>query len=232
MDLERVKAHFEGNASMYDDRIVRFVPYYREQNEMMTTLIPFEGTARIRGLDLGAGTGVLAEGILRKYPLAEVTVFDLADGMLDAARHRMAKFADRVEYWQGDFSRDDFGRGYDLVLSGLSIHHLEDPGKRRLYRRIFHALRPGGWFLNRDIVRGATERLDAVYLSLWREYIRSMGEDDAACMERYRAEDIPARIEDHLMWLRDAGFQDVGCHWQRINYAILGGQKPTSEKET
>ncbi|MFN2297936.1 MAG: class I SAM-dependent methyltransferase [Anaerolineales bacterium] len=232
MNLERVKAHFEEDAPGYDDHIVRFVPYYIEQNEMMTILIPFEGTARIRGLDLGAGTGVLSEGILRKYPLAEVTVFDLADAMLDAARHRLAKFADRVEYRKGDFSRDDFGRGYDLVLSGLSIHHLEDSGKRRLYRRIFHALRPGGWFLNRDIVRGATERLDAVYLSLWREYIRSMGEDDAACMERYRAEDIPARIEDHLMWLRDAGFQEVGCHWQRINYAILGGQKPASEKDT
>lgn len=143
MNLERVKAHFEGDAPIYDDHIVRFVPYYREQNEMMTTLIPFEGTARIRGLDLGAGTGVLAEGVLRKYPLAEMTVFDLADGMLDAARHRLAEFADRVEYRQGDFSRDDFGRGYNLVLSGLSIHHLEDSGKRRLYRRIFHALRPG-----------------------------------------------------------------------------------------
>jgi tRNA (cmo5U34)-methyltransferase len=227
MDLARVRSHFEGDAPTYDDHIIRFVPYYREQNEMMMRLVPFAGTARLRVLDLGAGTGVLAEGILRKYPLADVTVFDLADGMLEAARTRLAKFGRRVEYRKGDFSSDDFGAGYDLILAGLSIHHLADAAKRSLYHRVFHALRHGGLFLNRDIVRGATDRLDAVYLGLWREYIRSMGEDDAACMERFRAEDIPARIEDHLAWLRDAGFRDVGCHWQRINFAIFGGQKYT-----
>ncbi len=232
MNLQRVKAHFEEDASDYDNHITHFVPYYREQNEMMMEMLPFEGTARIRGLDLGAGTGVLAEGILRKYPLAEVTVFDLADNMLDAARERLKKFENRVAFQKGDFSKDDFGIGYDLILSGLSIHHLEDRHKQDLYRRIYLALRPGGLFLNRDVIRGATERLDVNYIRLWRAYIRSMGEDDAACMERYHAEDCPASVEDQLEWLRKAGFVDVGCHWQRINYAIFGGHKYTSEKES
>jgi tRNA (cmo5U34)-methyltransferase len=232
MNLQRVKEHFEADAPDYDDTISHFVPHYREQNEMMMALLPFEGTAHIRGLDLGSGTGVLAEGILRKYPLAEVTVFDLADNMLDAARERLKKFESRVLYQKGDFSKDDFGIGYDLILSGLSIHHLEDRHKQELYRRIYLVLRPDGMFLNRDVIRGATARLDANYLALWREYVRSMGEDDTALMERYFAEDYPASVEDQLEWLRRAGFVDVGCHWQRINYAIFGGHKYTSEKES
>jgi tRNA (cmo5U34)-methyltransferase len=232
MNLQRVKDHFEEDASEYDDTISHFVPYYREQNEVIMELLPFEGTARVRGLDLGAGTGVLAEGILRRYPLAEVTVFDLAENMLAAARERLRKFDNRVAFRKGDFSRDDFGVGYDLILSGLSIHHLGDPQKRELYRRIYLALNPGGVFLNRDVIRGATDRLDEVYLRLWRGYVRSMGEDDAALMERYHAEDVPASVEDQLEWLRQAGFVDVGCHWQRINYAIFGGHKYTSEPVT
>jgi tRNA (cmo5U34)-methyltransferase len=232
MNSQRVKDHFEQDALTYDRHIVRFVPYYGEQNDVMMDLLPFEGTMRIRGLDLGAGTGVLAEGILRRYPLAEVAVFDLADNMLEAARERLIKFENRVIFQKGDFSRDDFGSGYDLVLSGLSIHHLEDPRKRDLYRKIYLALNPGGMFLNRDVIRGATERLDDVYLRLWRQYIRSMGENDASCLERYYAEDHPASVEDQLAWLREAGFVDVGCHWQRINFAIFGGHKYTSETES
>ncbi len=232
MNLQRVKDHFEEDASDYDHHITHFVPYYKEQNEVIMDLLPFEGTVRVRGLDLGAGTGVLAEGILRRYPLAEVTVFDLAENMLDAARERLQKFENRVTFQKGDFSKDDFGIGYDLILSGLSIHHLGNPQKQDLYRRIYLALNPGGIFLNRDVIRGATERLDEIYIRLWREYIRSMGEDDAACMERYLAEDVPVSVEEQLEWLRKAGFVDVGCHWQRINYAIFGGHKYTAENET
>jgi tRNA (cmo5U34)-methyltransferase len=229
MNLQQVREHFEGDAADYDNHIVHFVPYYREQNEMMLTLLPFDGTEHIRALDLGAGTGVLAEGILRRFPLADVKVFDLAENMLETARTRLMKFESRVTFQKGDFSSDDFGIGYDLILSGLSIHHLDDPAKQRLYRRIYLALNPGGVFLNRDVIRGATDRLDAIYLRLWREYVRSMGEDDKALMERFYAEDRPACVEDQLDWLRRAGFVDVGCHWQRINYAVFGGRKYTAD---
>ena len=229
MNLERVKGHFEEDASEYDVDILKFIPYYREQNQAMMDLIPFEGNARIRALDLGTGTGVLAGLILRRYPLADVTVLDLAENMLAAARERLAAFSERVTFQRGDFSSDEFGFGYDLILSGLSIHHLEDEAKKVLYRRIYQALNPGGLFLNRDMIRGATDRLNAVYERLWLEYVGSMGEDPAACRERYLAEDIPACVEDQLEWLRGAGFVDVGCHWQRMNFAIFGGYKFSTE---
>jgi tRNA (cmo5U34)-methyltransferase len=231
MNLENVKEHFEQDASDYDHEIIKFIPYYREQNQILMDLLPFEGSARIRALDLGAGTGVLADSILRRYPLAEVTVFDLAENMLAAARTRLAKFGGRVTYRQGDFSKDEFGFGYDLILSGLSIHHLEDTAKKDLYHRIFQALIPGGIFLNRDNVRGATERLNGIYEKLWLEYVGSMGADVASCLERYQAEDIPACVEDQLEWLREAGFVDVGCHWQRMNFAIFGGYKYSTENK-
>ncbi|MBN1438376.1 MAG: class I SAM-dependent methyltransferase [Anaerolineales bacterium] len=232
MNLQRVKEHFDKDASDYDNHIIRFVPFYREQHAMMMDLLPFEKTARIRGLDLGAGTGVLAEGILRKYPLAEVTVFDLSDKMIGAARERLSKFAGRTAFRKGDFSKDEFGIGYDLVLSGLSIHHLSNPKKQALFRKTYLALNPGGMFLNRDVIRGTTKRLEEIYIRLWREYVRSNGEDDAAMMERYYAEDIPAGVEEQLEWMRRAGFVDVGCHWQRTNFAVYGGRKDTSEKES
>lgn len=225
MNLEQVKRHFESEADTYETRIQQFVPFYQEQNDMMMELLPFERMAPIRALDLGAGPGVLAGLLLRGYPKSQVVVFDLAEKMIAAAQESLKRFEGRAAYQLGNIASDDFGAGYDLVISGLSIHHLDHPAKRDLYHRIFAALKPGGLFLNRDIVCGATERLTQMYESLWRLYVRSNGQDDAAMMERYRAEDLPASVEDQLEWLRDAGFVDVGCHWQRVNFAIFGGRK-------
>jgi tRNA (cmo5U34)-methyltransferase len=230
MNLEQVRRHFDGDAETYESHILRFIPYYREQNEMLMELIPFERTEPLRALDLGAGPGVLAELLLRGFPKSRVVVFDLAEKMILAAQEKLQRFEGRVSYQLGNIVSDDFGDGYDLVLSGLSIHHLDNDAKRDLDRRIFAALEPGGLFLNRDIVCGSTEQLTRMYESMWRMYVRASGEDDAAMMERYRAEDIPACVEDQLEWLREAGFVDVGCHWQRLNFAIFGGRKSGQDR--
>jgi len=38
-------------------------------------------------------------------------------------------------------------------------------------------------------------------------------------------------VGDQLEWLREAGFVDVGCHWQRMNFAIFGGNKFSAESK-
>jgi tRNA (cmo5U34)-methyltransferase len=158
-------------------------------------------------------------------------VFDLAENMLAVARKTLEDFAGRVTYQKGNFGEVDFGSDYDLVLAGLAVHHLEDEEKRRLFRRIFSAMKPGGLLLIRDIVRGATDRLNEQYDKLWCAYIRSKNEDDRALMDRYHVEDVPATVEDQMVWLREAGFTDVGCHWRRLNFAIFGGRKPLPDEK-
>jgi tRNA (cmo5U34)-methyltransferase len=222
----RVKDHFEQEAATYVDHILKFIPEYAEQNELMMELLPFGASDGICILDLGAGPGVLSGLALRRLPNARAHVFDLAENMLAGARNALKEFAGRVTFQKGDFGEADFGSGYDLVLSGLAVHHLEDGEKRILFRRIFSALNPDGLLLIRDIVRGETDRLNEQYERLWCSYIRSMNEDDRSLMDRYHDEDVPATVEDQMAWLREAGFTDVGCHWRRLNFAIFGGRKP------
>ena len=42
----------------------------------------------------------------------------------------------------------------------------------------------------------------------------------------YLDEDRPASVEDNLRWLREAGLDDVACHWRYFNFAIWSGKKP------
>jgi tRNA (cmo5U34)-methyltransferase len=226
MNIDRVRRHFEDEASSYDGIIDRLIPGYHEQHEVILRLIPFKNDAQFRALDLGSGTGALSHLILKFFPKASVCAFDIAENMLEVCKTRLTAFLDRLSLVRGDFAVDDIGSCYDVIVSGLAIHHLAHEKKKELFRRIFRALNPGGILFIRDAVRGATPALTGLYERLWREFMRSNGEDDSTWFEKYRNEDIPASIEDQTAWLRDAGFIDVACHWRHLNFAVFGGRKP------
>lgn len=59
-----------------------------------------------------------------------------------------------------DYVKANLEGFYDLVISGLSIHHLSDCGKERLYQRIYNLLNPGGMFVNADQVLSKTPELE------------------------------------------------------------------------
>ena len=185
MSLDKVRNHFEEEAFEYDELIPRIIPKYIEQNDVMLTLIPFDRSKEIRVLDLGAGTGILSYLILKAFPKAGVVAFDLVENMLATCEKNLVCYKDRLTLKQGDFGQDGFGSGYDLIVSGLATHHLNDAEKPRLYKRIYDALKPGGVFINREVVLGDSLELTNQYHHLWREYIRSNGEDDEKWFDFY-----------------------------------------------
>jgi tRNA (cmo5U34)-methyltransferase len=228
MEPPHVRDHFQDEAPTYDEGILRIVPHYREQHAVLLDLLPFGPDAELQVLDLGCGTGVLSRAVLSAYPRARAVAMDLTPGMLEQCASALSPFRDRLTLQLGDFGKDPIGKGYHLVVSGLAIHHLDDAGKRALYARIFQALEPGGVFLNRDVVLGASPAWTARYEALWKKHALSRGEVDDAWFQRYRDEDMPASVEDQLAWLGEAGFSEVACHWRYLNFAIFGGSKPVT----
>jgi len=226
MDLNVVRSHFDEEAVDYDQSILRLVPHYHEQHEVMLQLLPFERTSPLNILDLGCGTGVLSRVMARAFPKATIVSLDLSANMVETCKRNLAVYPDRTVQRVADFGKDDIGSGFDLVVSGLAIHHLNDAGKQELYRKIFHALKPGGMFLNREIVIGSTPALTKCYETWWRQFVKANGETDEAWFRAYFDEDLPASVEDQLEWLKQAGFTDVGCHWRYVSFAIFGGRRP------
>jgi tRNA (cmo5U34)-methyltransferase len=223
--VDAVRARFEQAAFDYDGLIPRLIPYYRDQQDLILQLIPFGSNANIKVLDLGAGTGILSELILQAFPQANVTACDMAENMLKICQTNLSAFRERLTLQQGNFAADDFGSGYDLVVSGLAIHHLDGAGKQQLFHKLFAAMNSGGILLIRDIVTGATPSLTEQYEQLWRKYMKGCGEDDAMYFQAYLEEDIPSSVEEQTQWLAEAGFSEVGCHWRYLNFAVFGGVK-------
>lgn len=112
-------------------------------------------------------------------------------------------------------------------MSSLSIHHLEDEDKEKLYKKVYNALNPEGIFLNADQVIGSPHKLDKDYQMNWMKLINSSdlseSEKDAA-IERMKF-DKPATLEDNLKWLRNCGFEDVDVYYKYYNFVIFYAEK-------
>ncbi len=226
MDLARVRQHFDEEATAYDAQIVRIVPQYREQAELILAVLPFEEHHPIRVLDLGCGTGALSFSVLAGFPAATVVACDVSENMLAMCERRLARFAPRATFRKDDFGTAHLGTdAFDLVVSGLAIHHLDSSATRTLYARIHQALTPGGMFVNRELVVGDTPAWTARYEQLWREHVATTGDSDQSWFQKYLDEDQPVSLEDHLRWLHEAGFTEIACHFRRLNFAVFSGSK-------
>jgi tRNA (cmo5U34)-methyltransferase len=220
------RLYFDLMASDYETVINRLVPYYQKQNSLMMDLIPFQRRDTFKALDLGSATGILSRLLLDTFPNVEVTAFDLSGAMLDVAKKKLWAYPNRATFKQGDFTKDDYGNGYDVVFAGLVLQHADDANKRAFFKKVIGRMNPGGILLSRDIVRGTTPRLTEEYERLWKLYMRAQGEDGAMWYSKFQATDPPASVEDQSRWINEAGFIDVGCHWRYLNFAITGGRKP------
>ena len=147
-------------------------------------------------LDLGAGTGLLSLLLAAAVPGVRLTLVDGAPAML-AAPPTSWRAVRAAPDGPADLA-DALPPGrYDAVVSALAIHHLDDAGKRALYRRAAAALAPGGVFVNAEQVAGPTPALDRRYDEVWLARIAELGASDAdeiaAARERMRARPAGAR---------------------------------------
>ena len=187
---------FEFTPEHYLDLMHHEIPRYEELED--ETARATEDVDAERILELGFGTGETTRRVLALHPGAQLVGIDGSTRMLAAihvegADLRLGELVDPLP--EGPF---------DLVVSCLTIHHLDGHGKRDLFRRVAAVLHPGGWFVFGDVV--VPENPADAVIPLTPEY------------------DLPDRLDDQLDWLREEEF-DPAATWVRGDLAIVRARR-------
>jgi tRNA (cmo5U34)-methyltransferase len=189
-----VMSEWEWDPDTYLAEMAAEIPGYEELQEAVVAAAT--GVRATRVLELGIGTGETARRVRAENPEASWVGIDASEPMLARARERLPGADLRLARLEDELPLGPF----DLVVSALAVHHLDDAGKRDLFSRVAGVLEPGGLFVLGDVVVPPAGQEGPIYID-WEM-------------------DKPDSVDDQLAWLRAAGF-DAEASSVRVDLAVF-----------
>lgn len=217
-----IEEQFNLIAEEYDVNRRKFIPCFEDYYKNTTKFIVSNIAEPKRVLDLGAGTGLLSYVWYRHFPASEYVLVDIADDMLQVARKRFAGI-DHVSYLVTDYSRELPAQDFDVIVSALSIHHLENVDKGTLFDRIYDKLPEGGLFVNYDQFCAGRADMDNWFDTYWESQLADSGltERDIALWKERRKLDKECSVEEEMKMLGKSGFKSVKCVYSYQKFSVI-----------
>ena len=199
--LEEMGLFFKNRVDGYDAHMLTEIEGADAFYPFMASLLPATPQAAV--LDLGCGTGLELAPYFARNPDARVMGIDLSPDMLAALS---AKFPERrLKLVQGSYFDAEFGVGvFDAAVSAESLHHFPARQKLALYRKLYAALKPGGYFVLTDCF-AASEEAEAANFAELERLKAEQGVADGA----FYHYDTPLTTEHEISILKEAGFSRV-----------------------
>lgn len=219
MDIDE---QFNVIAKEYDINRKRFIPCFEDYYESTTKFLTSNIKAPKRVLDLGAGTGLLTSFWYKYFPESEYVLVDIADKMLEVAKERFSGL-ENVSYQVLDYAKELPDEAFEIIISALSIHHLENTDKAELFQRIYDKLPTGGIFVNYDQFCGETVEMRTWFDSYWEKQLSQSGLSELDLqrwMER-RKFDKECSVKDEMAMLQKCNFRNVENVYTSQKFAVI-----------
>ncbi len=247
------RQRFASMAEAYDAMAPYLLPQYAFLQEEMLRLAELDALAHPIVVDLGAGSGRFLERVLERNARATCYWMDSSHDFCGVARRRLARFDERVVFIESaleDAWEADVDGPVHAIFSMSAIHHLESDDKRRLYRRCFDLLVPGGWFVNTDEmqtmyrdaylaslhhwVRHVDDSREVIPADLLESYEQWQGHFDRwkkrnieqADAPKTKGDDLHEGFIEQMTWLSQIGFENVDVFVKHHLWCSVGGRKP------
>ena len=199
--LEEMRAFFETRLDGYDAHMMANIAGAAEFYPFTASCLPELPGAAV--LDLGCGTGLELEYYFRRNPTARITGIDLSEGMLAVLQ---GKFPGKeLNLICGSYFEIPLGENrWDGAVSVESLHHFTGEEKTELYRRLYHALKPGAAFILTDYFALSGEEETARQ----QELLRLKAEQGLEEKKFYHY-DTPLTVDHEVEALLTGGFRRV-----------------------
>lgn len=217
-----IEEQFNLIAEEYDVNRPKFIPCFEDYYKNTTKFIVSNIEEPKRVLDLGAGTGLLSYFWYRHFPASEYVLVDIADDMLQVARKRFAGI-DYISYLVADYNRELPAQDFEVIVSALSIHHLENVDKETLFDRIYGKLPEGGVFVNYDQFCAGQADMDNWFDSYWESQLANSGltERDMELWKERRKLDKECSVKEEMAMLGRRGFRSVTCVYSCQKFSVI-----------
>lgn len=215
-------------ANVFDDMLVRSVPFYLEQQSLIEEITRRFASRDSLVVDLGCSTGTT---LIRLAGLLDSSIkllgYDNSEPMLDRARKNAADLGlgDRIEFAVGDFNENVD----DLVIENASavticwtLQFVRPLCRDRLIRKIYEGMNDGGVLIVTDKVLTNDSNMNRFFIDFYYDFKRRNDYSDEEIAKKREALEnvlIPYRFDENFELFRRNGFSTVETFFQWYNFA-------------
>ncbi len=213
-------------AAVFDDMLVRSVPFYREQQMLIQELAKQFYLPGTRAYDLGCSTGttlINAAQILQD-PSARLVGYDSSEPMVQQAKThvRERKLEQQIEIHCRDISDPDLSlENASVVTLCWTLQFVRPLYRDRLIRHIYQSMVSGGAFIVTEKVLTRSGEMNRLFIENYYAFKKRNGYSNEEIVRKREALEnvlIPFQIDEDLELFRRSGFQIAETFFQWYNF--------------
>lgn len=202
------------NALEYDEKIKKTLPYYEDFYKQIIDLVKIRFDQSLTWLDIGCGTGKMAEIALKMVDIEKFVFCDNSVNMIEIAKQRFK--SGNTEFTTSSFLELHNNIQFDIITAIQVFHYFERKERINAIQKCYEMLRPNGLFISFENFAPNSEIGKKLFLERWKLYQLSQGKTIAESNEhigRYGKEYFPISISEHLKVLEQCGFENTEIIW-------------------
>jgi len=214
----------ESVASVFDDMLSRSVPFYRDVQKLIISLILSNQRDDLRVLDLGSST---AKFLLDLHSKMDSDMYlkgiDNSQAMLDRARQKANAFGADIELEYSDMLEYNY-RDEDIVVANYTLQFIRPIDRISLIGKIYDGLQDEGIFIFSEKIIFMDKKLDKEMIDIYYEYKKEQGYSEYEIAQKREALEnvlIPFTIDENIKMCRDAGFKSIETIFQWANFVYI-----------
>lgn len=205
----------------YDEKIKQTLPYYDEFYVQITDIVQTYGYSNIDWLDVGCGTGKMAETAFSKLSIENFTFCDCSQEMIDISKKRFSNL--KTDFIVADIRKIDFSNKFDVVTAVQVNHYFKKTDRAMVIKNCYNALKSNGMFITFENFAPNSEITKRLYLQRWKTYQQGRGKtakESDSHIKRYGNEYFPITVNQNIELIKSCGFKTVEILW--LSYMQVG----------
>jgi tRNA (cmo5U34)-methyltransferase len=227
--------NFEFNqevAEVFDDMLVRSIPFYSEIQRMVTELAEKFSIDNTNIYDLGCSTGTTMLNILKQKNLKKIKIIgiDYSQPMIDLAKKNLKEkySGNNYEFFSSDLNKPININNASVVIVVLTLQFVRPIQRELLIKQIYDNLQNKGCLIIVEKIIPGSNLLKKVFIDFYYKFKKSKGYSDLEISQKREALEnvlIPYSLSENFELLRRNGFKNADVFFNWYNFAGIIGVK-------
>ncbi|NJK94715.1 MAG: carboxy-S-adenosyl-L-methionine synthase CmoA [Bacteroidales bacterium] len=210
---------------VFDDMVVRSVPFYLEFQRMITEIAKDYATQGSTLCDLGCSTGTTMISLNKVLdPSVKFVGIDNSQEMLDVclANFKNENFARSFELVYRDLNRSFEIENTSVVILCLALQFIRPVYRFKLLQNIYKQMNPGGCLILVEKILGEEIGFNKQMIKYYYDFKRRNNYDEMEISQKREALEnvlIPYKLSENIEMLMEARFTSIEIFFKWYNFA-------------